>query len=301
MVTLTQAIAAVALVTGGLIPGAIGPSVAPVAAVQSVRLTRGSTVTLDSSGAAPAAPSAGASSWRQGAEWLLGGGNPPVYLPSAPFYGWPAAGSLSKPIVGMASTPDGDGYWLVAADGGIFTFGDARFFGSAAQHPLSHPIVGMASTPDGDGYWLVAADGGVFTFGDAGFFGSSGQHPPGSPIVGVASTPDGAGYWLIIAGGGVLAFGDAAEGEIGDPAGGTTITVHSGQSIASALSAAQPGDTVVVQSGSYPALSLSGQSWSPAVVLEPAPGDAVTLGGVTLTRVSGLTVSGFAVAGNINM
>jgi hypothetical protein len=27
---------------------------------------------------------------------------------------------LNQPIVGMASTPDGNGYWLVASDGGIF-------------------------------------------------------------------------------------------------------------------------------------------------------------------------------------
>ncbi len=31
----------------------------------------------------------------------------------------------------MAATPDGRGYWLVASDGGIFTFGDAPFYGSA--------------------------------------------------------------------------------------------------------------------------------------------------------------------------
>ena len=30
----------------------------------------------------------------------------------------------------MATTPDKRGYWLVAADGGIFSFGDARFYGS---------------------------------------------------------------------------------------------------------------------------------------------------------------------------
>jgi hypothetical protein len=33
---------------------------------------------------------------------------------------------LNKPIV-MASTPYGNGYWLVASDGGIFSFGDATF------------------------------------------------------------------------------------------------------------------------------------------------------------------------------
>ena len=37
---------------------------------------------------------------------------------------------LNKPIVGMASTPDGKGYWMVASDGGIFSFGDAAFYGS---------------------------------------------------------------------------------------------------------------------------------------------------------------------------
>jgi hypothetical protein len=35
-----------------------------------------------------------------------------------------------QPIVGMDATPDGKGYWLVASDGGIFSFGDARFYGS---------------------------------------------------------------------------------------------------------------------------------------------------------------------------
>ena len=32
----------------------------------------------------------------------------------------------------MAATPDGGGYWLVAADGGVFAFGAAAFVGSLA-------------------------------------------------------------------------------------------------------------------------------------------------------------------------
>jgi len=44
----------------------------------------------------------------------------------------------------MAATPSGNGYWLVASDGGIFSFGDAGFFGSAGAMTLSQPIVGMA-------------------------------------------------------------------------------------------------------------------------------------------------------------
>jgi hypothetical protein len=46
---------------------------------------------------------------------------------------------LNQPVVGMAATPDGGGYWLVASDAGIFTFGDAQFSGSA-QSPLHPPL-----------------------------------------------------------------------------------------------------------------------------------------------------------------
>ena len=63
---------------------------------------------------------------------------------------------LNQPIVGMAATPDGGGYWLVAADGGVFSFGDASYSGSTGGMHLNQPIVGMAATPDGRGYWLVA-------------------------------------------------------------------------------------------------------------------------------------------------
>ena len=38
--------------------------------------------------------------------------------------------NLDAPIVGMAATPDGGGYWLVASDGGVFSFGNAAFHGS---------------------------------------------------------------------------------------------------------------------------------------------------------------------------
>jgi hypothetical protein len=51
---------------------------------------------------------------------------------------------LDQPIVGMAPTASGNGYWLVASDGGIFTFGDAGFYGSMGGQPLDQPIVGMS-------------------------------------------------------------------------------------------------------------------------------------------------------------
>src|SRR5437868_5511681 len=91
------------------------------------------------------------------------------------------------------------GYWLVAADGGIFSFGDAVFHGSTGAIHLNSPIVGIASTASGHGYWLVAADGGIFSFGDAVFHGSTGAIVLNSLIVGIASTASGHGPWLVAA------------------------------------------------------------------------------------------------------
>ena len=96
---------------------------------------------------------------------------------------------LNKPIVGMAATPDGGGYWLVASDGGVFTYGNASFQGSTGGLHLNKPIVGMAATPDGGGYWLVASDGGVFTYGNASFQGSTGGLHLNAPIVALANDP----------------------------------------------------------------------------------------------------------------
>jgi hypothetical protein len=49
---------------------------------------------------------------------------------------------LNQPIVGMAVSPTARGYWFVAADGGVFGFGDARFYGSLSTPTAG--VVGMA-------------------------------------------------------------------------------------------------------------------------------------------------------------
>ena len=36
--------------------------------------------------------------------------------------------ALSAPIIGVSGRPTGQGYWIFAADGGVFAFGDAKFF-----------------------------------------------------------------------------------------------------------------------------------------------------------------------------
>ena len=127
---------------------------------------------------------------------------------SAGFFGSMGGQHLRLPVVGVAETPDGEGYWLVGSDGGVFAFGDAEFFGSMGGRHLDAPVVGIAATPDGGGYWLVAADGGVFAFGDARFAGSMGGHSLDAPVVGMTAA-GGGGYWLVAADGGVFSFGGA--------------------------------------------------------------------------------------------
>ncbi|HVW33660.1 MAG TPA: hypothetical protein VHL53_14065, partial [Acidimicrobiia bacterium] len=92
---------------------------------------------------------------------------------------------LNQPIVGLAPSPTGRGYWFVASDGGIFAYGDAGFFGSAANgNPV--PVVGMAATKSGMGYRVARADGSVIPFGNA----ASGGGLSGtlaSPVVGITT------------------------------------------------------------------------------------------------------------------
>jgi hypothetical protein len=125
--------------------------------------------------------------------------------------GWTPPGTvpLNGPVVSMAATSYGGGYWLAASDGSVLTYGDAGMNGSAQGTRLNGAVVAMAATPDGRGYWLAGSDGGVFTYGDAAFYGSAGGLALNAPVVGMAPTPDGKGYWLVAADGGVFTYGDA--------------------------------------------------------------------------------------------
>jgi hypothetical protein len=92
---------------------------------------------------------------------------------------------LNAPVVSLVPTPTGRGYWLVATDGGVFSFGDAGFRGSMGGVPLNRPVRGMVAA--GDGYLMVASDGGVFAFGDrVPFHGSLGGAPPPDAVVAIA-------------------------------------------------------------------------------------------------------------------
>jgi hypothetical protein len=91
---------------------------------------------------------------------------------------------LNQPVQSLVPDPDGQGYWLVASDGGVFAF-KAPFRGSTGSIKLNKPMSGMVAF--GNGYLMVAEDGGVFNYSDKPFSGSQADNPPANPIVSIAA------------------------------------------------------------------------------------------------------------------
>jgi hypothetical protein len=149
------------------------------------------------------------------------------FFGSIPGLGLGPAGStggkhLNAPIVGMVPSFNGRGYFMVAADGGVFAFGDATFEGSCPGiGGCSGSAVGVAPDATGHGYWLVTSSGHVYTFGDARYFGAPG--PQSTAVTSIVRTPDGKGYWVLDGRGNVFGYGDALfhGGVPGGAAGGT--------------------------------------------------------------------------------
>ncbi len=115
-------------------------------------LSNSSTSTMPR-GTMPRGTKLSASTTTAGPGYYLAGSGGATYAFGAPSYGSTytygltglgGAHPLAAPIVGMAAVPNGGGYWLVAADGGVFDFGDANFYGSLGGQKISAPIVAVA-------------------------------------------------------------------------------------------------------------------------------------------------------------
>ena len=122
---------------------------------------------------------------------------------------------LNSPIVDARLTDTGTGYWLLAADGGIFSFGDAYFSGAVPDYPIAQwrneEIISFSPDTDGRGYVVVAKSGRAWWFDHPvrqqlpdilqAAFGSPHLN---APIAGVVSRKCG-GYMMIAEDGGVFA------------------------------------------------------------------------------------------------
>jgi hypothetical protein len=187
---------------------------------------------------------------------------PAALASDATFHGSLGAVRLNRPIVGMAATPSGEGYWLVASDGGVFTFGDARFFGSAGDTGVDD-VVGMARTPSGSGYWIATRSGRVFGYGEA-RAASAGR----SGVVAIVRNAVGVGYTLVYGDGGVV-------GAAGRTAGGMWTVTSAGR--VRALGGA-PFEGEVTTALNAPIVGMAGAPWGEGYWLVAADGGIFSFG-----------------------
>ncbi len=195
----------------------------------------------------------------RGGYWLVASDGGTFAFGDAGFYGsipglglHPAGSglphSLNAPIVAMVPAADGQGYFVVASDGGVFAFGPGASFAGSCPGigGCSGPAVAVIPDSTGNGYWLFTATGNVYTFGDAAYLGSPGG--VGSPVTSAVRTPDGKGYWVLVANGSVYGYGDAPNygspgGQLGgvDPATAIfTTSDGAGYWVVSAVGAVDP-------------------------------------------------------------
>ncbi|MGH9101827.1 MAG: hypothetical protein ACRDYD_02420, partial [Acidimicrobiales bacterium] len=153
--------------------------------------------------AAPASASvtaAPAPSWSTPGYWMTSSDGATYGMGNVADHGSAGLTSLARPVVGMASTPDGGGYWLVASDGGIFSFGDARFRGSMGGSWLDAPVVGLAAGPGvGEGATVDPGPGpSTYPRGSIGYdisWPQCGSPYPGRPYtVAVVGVNDGSAF-----------------------------------------------------------------------------------------------------------
>ena len=135
--------------------------------------------------------------------WVLGEDGGVFSFGDAEFFGSvPGLGIPAAQVVAMAaaatqparttstSTATAAGYWVLAADGGVFSFG-VPFYGSIPGVGLCVWPTGVQMTPSatGRGYWVVGNDGSVWAFGDASDFGDVLDHGLQIRAVDLAAIP----------------------------------------------------------------------------------------------------------------
>jgi hypothetical protein len=217
----------------------------------------------------------------RGGYWLVASDGGVFSFGDADFYGSipglgiapvdsPSVPRLNAPIVGMVSSRDGGGYYLLGADGGVFTFGDAKYEGSCpALENCSSGAATMMIDGTGNGYWVVAYDGDVYAFGDATAYGGPAAYLPyATEVLSAVPTPSGNGYWILFSDGEIYTFGDAAY--LGSPFGQIQFS-----NPASAIYATADG-------GGYWVTTSNGKVY--------AYGDAPNDGGVSSLPLNGLIV-----------
>ena len=121
----------------------------------------------------------------------------------APFLGSMGGSHLNKPIVGMAVMPGGDGYDLVATDGGIFNSGAPSSSARPGRSTSTSPSSGWRSPPTerATGWWRPT---GASSPTATRVLRLERQPNANKPIVGMAATPGRQGLLVVASDGGIF-------------------------------------------------------------------------------------------------
>lgn len=94
----------------------------------------------------------------------------------------PAPAPPPKPLEAhmIASTPSGNGYWILHPDGSVWSYGDAKYFGgcnpgapvAGGTLPAGVTAISIEAHPGGEGYWLLSSAHQVYAFGAAAYHGA---------------------------------------------------------------------------------------------------------------------------------
>ena len=175
---------------------------------------------------------------------------------ASPHGDWGSTSGADRPVVGIAGTPTGEGYWLLDARGAVAARGDARWQGDVAQLSLLGSATQVVATPSGQGYAIVSSAGPLYSFGDAQVMGSSHWDSPPSPAQAIVMTPTGQGHWLFRRDGTAEEYGDAKF------IGVATRTVMNLGKATFSFTVLEPGPTKVVFNLSGTTATIT-QDWSP--------------------------------------
>lgn len=106
-----------------------------------------------------------------------------------------------------------NGYWVIGANGQVFSFGqapDPNNVPAMADHNpgITQHIIAAEGHPSADGFWTLEQGGKVHAYGASQFYGDASTVGV-TDFVDIGVTNTGNGYWLLRSSGGVYTYGDA--------------------------------------------------------------------------------------------
>ena len=119
------------------------------------------------------------------------------------------ADSLPGAAVDLEPTPASTGYWILGDRGHVHAYGTATHHGNATGLATGERATSLSATPTGNGYRIFTSHGRVLAFGDASLQGDMTGFTLNAPVLDSVATPTGQGYYMVAADGGIFTFGDA--------------------------------------------------------------------------------------------